>query len=377
MVPAFVSCSRLSVEADPWDVPGDVASSATQPSFVLLARLAMKTYAALALATLYLPAVSHADFVGLSSEVVAAGQVVDGRTLATVRIYATFDDPSDVVYVLSPMVQEFEFNGVVIDLFFPLQLETTDPLGFYQHPLGANTSAGIDPVLVAANPDLAFDSWLTIGLEDATGNVTQDLNVDWDDFNGSPKVDDVDGAIFTDPLAPQAIATSGRVMLAQLSVGLGELITGTFNMQGVLGAGNLFFEMPNNNFVFEACAMPATDLGYGTRSSEGAFPKFGACGDFAPGGSGALKLRRTPPFSFALVFFSLAPNPVPLFGDTFVPELPYLLFKTRVTNALGETMLPVNGIDTTIDLTAQWLVLDPVLDEGVALSNALVLHLGP
>ena len=46
---------------------------------------------------------------------------------------------------------------------FPLSLmpETS----FYQHPFGNNNPEGISPAWISFFPDLAYDSWITIGLD--------------------------------------------------------------------------------------------------------------------------------------------------------------------------------------------------------------------
>lgn len=320
---------------------------------------------------------AKADFIGLSSEVVNTNLLLDGRNLGTIRVYANFDDPADVAYVMSPILVEFESPIGVVDLLHLLEFSTSDPLGFYQHDLGADTSAGIDSALFAVHPNLEWDSWLTIGAENSTNNVVEEIEMEWEDFNSGGGISELLGAVFTDPLAPQAIPVAGRLLLAQFTVGMGETVQGNINMQGVLGQGNFFIEWVANNFIFEVCETPASDLSFGTRSGEGLFPKFGACGNFGPGNQGQLKLRRAPSFSLAYLFFSTEANPVPVLGGFFAPQFPVLPFYVRkFSNALGEITIPVNGISGPVDLTAQWMIVDPGNEFGVTLSNALELHLG-
>ena len=93
--------------------------------------------------------VSKADFTGLTSEVVATSDVG-----TTYRIYANFDDGTDIIQALFAEA--------------PYALSITSTAGFYQDPLGGLTPDGIQPLLYGAFPNLAYDSWITLGQEDAT-----------------------------------------------------------------------------------------------------------------------------------------------------------------------------------------------------------------
>ena len=89
-------------------------------------------------------------FVGVDYETV--GESEFGTTY---RVYATFDNPTDelvAVYALesAPMV---------------LGVSTS----FYQDPFGGALAQNVNPLLFGAFPSLAYDSWFTIGSEDADG----------------------------------------------------------------------------------------------------------------------------------------------------------------------------------------------------------------
>ena len=44
-------------------------------------------------------------------------------------------------------------------------LEVTTNTSFYHHPLGATTPENVNPLLLTDFPELAYDSWVTIGLD--------------------------------------------------------------------------------------------------------------------------------------------------------------------------------------------------------------------
>jgi V8-like Glu-specific endopeptidase len=67
---------------------------------------------------------------------------------------------------------------------------------FYQHAYGGPTSISVNPALFDAFPDLRYDSRVTIGALDSSGdpygsNVLSDIGIDWDNFeNGGAVVSD-------------------------------------------------------------------------------------------------------------------------------------------------------------------------------------------
>ena len=122
--------------------------------------------------------VSKADFTGLTSEVVATSDVG-----TTYRIYANFDDGTDIIQALFAEA--------------PYALSITSTAGFYQDPLGGLTPDGIQPLLYGAFPNLAYDSWITLGQEDAT--ITPSFGVSfhisgW--MMGGPKNHPINGSIW-------------------------------------------------------------------------------------------------------------------------------------------------------------------------------------
>ena len=96
------------------------------------------------------PAVYQAqsDGVGLEIDTVAVNGVPG---MNTYRIYAVVNDPTDCL------------SAVVGEAYDATWITSTAP--FYQHPLGGSTPEYLNPILVDAFPDLAFDSWVTIGID--------------------------------------------------------------------------------------------------------------------------------------------------------------------------------------------------------------------
>ena len=89
-------------------------------------------------------------FVGVDYETV--GESEFGTTY---RVYATFDNPTDELVA----VYALELAPMVLDV-------TTS---FYQDPFGGALAQSINPLLFGAFPSLVYDSWFTIGSEDAEG----------------------------------------------------------------------------------------------------------------------------------------------------------------------------------------------------------------
>ena len=79
--------------------------------------------------------------------------VTDLTGYSTTRLYITTVNESDFL------------SSVSGDATNPTYVNTTT--NFYQATLGAATPNGIQTALFAVYPDLAYDSWVTIGLESA------------------------------------------------------------------------------------------------------------------------------------------------------------------------------------------------------------------
>jgi len=163
-------------------------------------------FALAALAIMLILAVqSNAALTGISSEVQAVN-AIPGYT--TYRIYADFDDAGD------QLIQVFGIGEN------PLFISSTGDI--YQSAEGGGLSSNINPEFFQFVPALEYDSWLTIGATDMTttqGLLALGLNTDAFELGGDLVIDDlVGGAWFVLPGSfPEAYATNGRVLLAQIT----------------------------------------------------------------------------------------------------------------------------------------------------------------
>ncbi len=92
-----------------------------------------------------------AQFLGLESEVHATSEFG-----TTYHIYAEFASPTD------ECIAVYSIGSAEIN---PVTLETSVTTAFYQNGGGANLGSGINAFFLTLLPDLAYDSWFTIGSE--------------------------------------------------------------------------------------------------------------------------------------------------------------------------------------------------------------------
>lgn len=199
---------------------------------------------------------AESSFVQIGYDVVAQN-TVGGMT--TYRIWAEFADPGE------QLVAVYGFDSV------PLTINTTTE--FYQNPLGGPLAVSYNPALLPVDPLLEFDSWLTVGGENNSADVSS-IGLDFSAFEGSGGAvvaDDINGgSVFIYPdLEPTAFPdANGHVLIAQLttdgevnltvnlqtrtedgenpqilqqSLSLQEVYEcfGDFNSDGVIGIGDL------------------------------------------------------------------------------------------------------------------------------------------
>ena len=162
-----------------------------------------------------------ADYTGLSYTAVNNG---DGTW--TAQIFADFSAATD------------ELDAVFGDAENSLLIGTNSTGGgFYQNALGGNTSANINPALLDLFPSLALDSWVTIGLEDMTGNNMLNIGIDFSSFEAGGSIATDNGSWFATPDDPQVLAGADlRVMVGQFTMfGLDSHVSGVLNLQGKAG----------------------------------------------------------------------------------------------------------------------------------------------
>ena len=159
-----------------------------------------------------------ADYTGLSSV-----NVDNGDGTWTAQIYANFSAATD------------ELDAVFGDAQNALLIESSS--SFYQNALGGATSAAINPALIPLFPSLALDSWVTIGLEDQTGNNMLNIGIDFAGFEAGGSISTDNGSWFATPDDAQVLAGADlRVLVGQFTmVGLDSNVSGILNLQGKAG----------------------------------------------------------------------------------------------------------------------------------------------
>jgi len=196
-----------------------------------------KTLSLAIAATSLIAVPAMADYTGLSFDGMDNG---DGTW--TARVYANFSAATD------------QLNAVYGDASNELMIMSSG--GFYQNAFGSHSSAGINPALIPAFPSLAMDSWVTIGLEDQTGNAMLDIGIDWADFNAGGDIMTSNGSWFATPEDDQCLAGSDlRVMIGQFTmIGADSTVSGVVNFQGKVGDNETFVATGQ---AFEYSMIPA------------------------------------------------------------------------------------------------------------------------
>ncbi len=132
------------------------------------------------------------------------------------------------VYLSTPGTDDF-VSACIGDASTPLFLNTTT--SFYQDPLGGTTAASINPLYYGPFPDAAYDSWVTIGIDQqpvlADGQTDVSVLVDpnvtsWEvPFSAGGDVDissAIGGGWYILPSSANGVAgTDQKVLLAQLT----------------------------------------------------------------------------------------------------------------------------------------------------------------
>jgi MYXO-CTERM domain-containing protein len=169
------------------------------------------TISAAMVSSLFAVGSASADLQGLSYDNVENGMA----GLTTWRIYANIDDGElDAVYGDSE-------NALLVN----------SDNGFYQNQFGGYGTPSES--LFAFFPSLEFDSFVTIGLLNDTGDAMMDIGIDWSDFEDNGGAISTDnGTWFATPDEPQVQDVDGRVLVGQFTVGDDDHVFGTLNFQG-------------------------------------------------------------------------------------------------------------------------------------------------
>ena len=110
--------------------------------------------------------------------------------------------------------------------------------GLYHTPMwGVDMASTLNADLIAVFTSLAYDSWVTIGLDNMTGNVLSQQGVDFSGFGDEVTTDN--GSWYITPDDAQGEEVGGRVLIAQLTISGDESdLYGNLNFQGKLADGS-------------------------------------------------------------------------------------------------------------------------------------------
>lgn len=161
--------------------------------------------------SLFATGFAGADFQGFSIDEIDGGWGFG----TTYRVYANVDAGD-------------QLNAVFGDGVDPLSISTTT--SFYQHAGGGATVANQTDFMLGIFPSLAYDSYVTIGLDNAEGNAMLDIGIDWTIFESGADLETSNGSWFATPDDAQVFEVNGRVLIGQFTT-TGEL-SGIMNIQG-------------------------------------------------------------------------------------------------------------------------------------------------
>ncbi|MBL6998017.1 MAG: hypothetical protein ISR75_06225 [Phycisphaerales bacterium] len=150
-----------------------------------------------------------ADFLGFDIEEIDSGLGIG----TTYRIYATIDAGGEV-------------DAVYGDDANALSIQSTT--SFYQNPFGGYGTPTAS--LFTFFPSLEFDSFVTIGLLNNTGDAMLDIGIDWTDFEAGGAIYTDNGTWFATPDEAQVQEVNGRVLIGQFTTD-GD-VSGCLNLQG-------------------------------------------------------------------------------------------------------------------------------------------------
>jgi len=189
--------------------------------------------------------ISHANFVGIESEVYA-----DSPEGTVYRVYATFDNPTDeLVAIYAVCDADINQDGICDNETASMSVSVST--SFFQSVNGSALGSTINPAFFFFYPDMAYDSWFTIGSENSDGtSAIQQVGMDvafsaFEDGSGFTINSFIGGSFFLIPNG-SSDAEAGddlRVLIGQFTTdGVVEMClnfqwdnaaTDTFNEEGI------------------------------------------------------------------------------------------------------------------------------------------------
>jgi MYXO-CTERM domain-containing protein len=171
----------------------------------------MFTISATAVSSLLAVGSASADFTGMQFETVENSLA----GLTTVRVYAgvSVGGQVDAVYGDGTNALTISSNS-----------------GFYQNQFGGYGTPSA--ALFGFFPSLEFDSFVTIGLLNDSGDAMLDIGIDWTGFEAGGDISTSNGTWFATPSDAQVMEIGGRVLIGQFTVNDGDSVFGSVNLQG-------------------------------------------------------------------------------------------------------------------------------------------------
>ena len=154
--------------------------------------------------------ISNAQLVGLTSELHANS--VYGSTH---RVYVEFDSPTDYITSIYALESYIGAPDII--------LSSSSSNGFFQASINYDFAEGVNPLFFGVFPDLAYDSWLTIGAAPGETGEVQSINLNGPlaSFNSGGSFDtgglEFGGSWFTTTPNPFFPDAEGRILIAQLT----------------------------------------------------------------------------------------------------------------------------------------------------------------
>lgn len=138
------------------------------------------------------------------------------------------------VYVKAPSI-DHSVHALFADGVNTLTIESTAP--FYQNVFGSHTSTGQNAAIVAIQPELSYDSYVTIGAASDANNNLWEAGVNPAAFEAGESLHIEDGAWFVIPTDQQANPNQEKLVLVAQLTTTGEA-HGVLNVQGWDGDRN-------------------------------------------------------------------------------------------------------------------------------------------
>ena len=166
---------------------------------------------------------------GVGSLILASSASADFQGISWTATASSFGNGT--VYQIYADVQAGDqLNAVYGDDSIMLTIDSDS--GFYNHAGGGATVANQSDFMLGIFPSLADDSYVTIGLSNATGNAMLDIGIDFTNFDAGGAITTDNGSWFATPDDAQVYEVGGKVLIGNFTVADGDHVFGTINMQG-------------------------------------------------------------------------------------------------------------------------------------------------